>query len=363
MKITLTKFTIFLLLVFSFGISFSTHTEAKKLNTMTVQNKKIKRGPDNVTVSKNNKVYLQDYGFYIMDSKKNKYTIKSSNPKVATVNQYGVVKAKKAGNVTITKYRIRKNGTKYAVRKCNVKVKNNIPIDQKFQYTVNTDVNGQPYIDNIYYVGYDAIVTVPASINGLPIKKISADMFHKYLPSLKENLRDGRPNYAIEQIYIEDGIINIEDHGLSFLKNITKIRLPYTLEAIGSSAFCYCYKLKTINMDAIYRLGFIPDFAFSDCSNLKINLVIPGNVKTIGVAAFAYSGVSSVQFEEGLEVIWHRAFLRTKITKVRIPKSVTGIGNFAFQSNNLEEIVILSNNIGISETAFGNIGLKNPYAP
>ena len=95
---------------------------------------------DKIVIGKGNRASLKQYGFYTVYSKKNK--LESSNPKIATVNKYGLVKGKKTGTVVITKYKTDKQGRKIILKKCKVTIKKKIPIDDKFTYTVKTDETG-----------------------------------------------------------------------------------------------------------------------------------------------------------------------------------------------------------------------------
>lgn len=64
-------------------------------------------------------------------------------------------------------------------------------------------------------------------------------------------------------------------------------------------------------------------------SGLKL-LGIPNSVTKIGSEAFAYSGITSIDFTSGIKEIGESAFQKTELVKIKIPSSVTTIEKNAF---------------------------------
>jgi len=81
-------------------------------------------------------------------------------------------------------------------------------------------------------------------------------------------------------------------------------------------------------------------------------LVVPGNIITIGPAAFAGISLNSVTFNEGLENIVDYAFANNDLTDVYIPDSVTQIGEHAFDQNDNLATASVPAGATIDATAF-----------
>jgi len=113
-------------------------------------------------------------------------------------------------------------------------------------------------------------VTVPCTINGLPVTSIG-------------------------------------DSAFADATNVNEIILPDNLANIGSSAFSNCVWMDGIVMPA--NLPHIDDYAFWQCFELT-GITIPNGVTNIGVSAFY--GCAS-------------------LTTIQLPNSVTGIGDSAFE--------------------------------
>ena len=100
----------------------------------------------------------------------------------------------------------------------------------------------------------------------------------------------------------------------------------------------------------------IGEGAFRD-KNLT-DVIIPGNVRTIGNNAFANNRLTSIIFCERISIsivsIGEGAFKNNQITNVIIPNSVIHIGRFAFTDNQLTSITISNRVNRIGEGAFKN---------
>lgn len=118
----------------------------------------------------------------------------------------------------------------------------------------------------------------------------------------------------------------------------------------------------TAAMASINKIG---DYAFHNCANIG-SLTIPGNVRSIGAAAFESSGISGLILSEGLETIGNAAFNNCASLSgdgdgiLTIPSSVTEIGKSAFNSyesqtfeSQVKSIVISDGVKTIGEFAFG----------
>lgn len=121
-------------------------------------------------------------------------------------------------------------------------------------------------------------------------------------------------------IKIPDGMMRIEDNTFFDCKSLLRIKIPESVTHIGNSAFSGCESLSSINIPG--SVGIIGEFAFWDCVSL-LNVNIPSSVSIIGEHAFKY----------------------TSLLNINIPGSVSSIGKYAFTDcPKLEKIIVDESN-------------------
>lgn len=142
------------------------------------------------------------------------------------------------------------------------------------------------------------------------------------------------------------------------------------LTALGANTFRECDKLRNIDL-TVTKLEEIPDYAFYSCDSLQA-VTFPATLKTIGKQAFEYckkirsvdlsatsltkieswfSGVDSlriVKLPNTVTEIGNSAFTNSPIEEINFPAALTTIGNYAFNGNQLK-------NIDLSATKFTTI--------
>jgi len=150
-------------------------------------------------------------------------------------------------------------------------------------------------------------VSIPDTINGLPVTSITNDAFEL-------------------------------DEGL------TSITLPATITNIGQAAFADCTNLISVTIsNGVKSIGAN---VFQSCLSLS-NLIIPASVTSIG--AFAFAGcvsLSSLTIPTGVTSIGPLAFEAClSLSSITIPASVTNIGVGPFYAcTNLTAITVDPNN-------------------
>ena len=109
-------------------------------------------------------------------------------------------------------------------------------------------------------------------------------------------------------------------------QNIYGEIIPDHIKAIGSNAYDNCKNLNKIDLG---KTTFIASYAFMNSGIEKIH--IPATCMQISMSAFMNcSNLYEVIIEEGLENISSRAFKFTSVKEIRLPSSITFLGNSVF---------------------------------
>jgi uncharacterized repeat protein (TIGR03803 family) len=184
------------------------------------------------------------------------------------------------------------------------------PLSAQFQFVTNNCT-----ITITKYTGANTEVSIPSTINGLPVTSIGDAVFF-------------------------------------YCTVLTSVAIPSSVISIGNEAFCYCYSLTNVTIpDSVTSIG---DLAFYDCTNLA-NITIPNSVTNIGTGAFAgCSRLTSVTIPNYITSIADCAFgWCYTLTSVTIPNRVTSIGDFSFGAcTNLTNIAIPNSLTSIGDNAF-----------
>ena len=166
-------------------------------------------------------------------------------------------------------------------------------VQAQFNYTTN---NGTITITG--YTGSGGAVTIPDTINGLPVTSIGG-----YYDSYFEH----RGAFEDDQ-------------------SVTSVAIPDSVTSIGETAFYYCTSLTSATIgNSVTSIG---DGAFSHTG--LTNVAIGNSVTTIGYGAFGFCELISVIIPNSVRCIGIEAFRRCPLTSVTIGKSVSSIENDAF---------------------------------
>ena len=222
------------------------------------------------------------------------------------------------------------------------------------------------------YAGPGGAVTIPGTINFLPVTTIEDDAFFHCT--------------SLTSVTIGNGVTGIGSGAFSSCWSLTNVIIPSSVTNIGHNAFMYCLSLRAITVDtnnSFYSsvngvlfdgvqatliqyppgraggsytipsgVSSIGDRAFEDCTNLT-NVTIPGSVTNIGGFAFFDCTCLSVMISNGVPRIGNYAFYYcTNLATVTIPNSVTNIGEGSFEHTGLNTITIPNSVTSIGDFAF-----------
>ena len=158
-------------------------------------------------------------------------------------------------------------------------------------------------------------VTIPDTINGLPVTSIGDDAFFQCT--------------NLTSVTIGNGVTNIGNYAFYGCTSLTNITIPNSVTSIGNYTFPGCGSLTNITIpDSVTSIG---DGTFEWCSSLT-NITIPNSVTNIGGGAFMdCTSLTSVTIGTNVASIGDRAFgACSSLTSVMIPSSVTDIRRQVF---------------------------------
>lgn len=182
--------------------------------------------------------------------------------------------------------------------------------------------------DTIKFIGDEAFacsgvteVTMPQSL--------------EYLGSAFWNCR------SLKTVTLNDGLKEI---GAAFFDTaIEKMKIPSSVEKIGSDMCWECSSLREVSFAEIGKLKYIGDYAFSK-TRLK-SIEIPDTVEYIGKEVFLdCSLLSSVSLPSRLKNLGASCFYNCrKLDLIVLPEGLVSIGEKCFQYTSIEEITLPKN--------------------
>ncbi len=196
------------------------------------------------------------------------------------------------------------------------------------------------------YSGPGGDVTLPSSIDGLPVASIGAQAF------------SGKT--SLTSVTIPNGISSIGTGSFAGCANLISITIPGSVASIGNAAFSNCGSLECITIpEGVSSIGLQ---TFYQCGSLA-SVSLPASLRSIGDSAFARcTSLAGIVIPEGVTAIGFETFYNcNSLTNITIPDSITIIGDVAFTlCSSLTRIVIPDNVATIGAGAFSNCtGLTN----
>ncbi len=241
----------------------------------------------------------------------------------------------------------------------------------QYEYTIQ-----QGTITLTAYTGSDGIITLPDTIEGLPVTTIGNGAFAGRTGVTRINIPDSVTTigsgafancYDLSSVTIGSNVTTIGDSAFADCLSLTRVTIPDGVRTIEARAFASCSSLNSIGIGPnVLTLG---EGAFEHCFSLT-GVTIPGSVTTIGDRAFAdctaltaitvdtlnsvYHSVEGVLFNQSQTRLIQYPRAKTGST-YPIPDSVTAIGDAAFAGcYRLAHVVIPASVATIGEFAFIN---------
>ena len=185
---------------------------------------------------------------------------------------------------------------------------------------------------------------------------------------------------GLKEVEIPDTVTSIGERSFADCANLEKVTFSKNLKSIGNRAFVRCTKIEKINLPKslteVDTYGWNWWYPFDGCSNLKTiefeegitqiptgifgntgleNVKIPDTVTSIGERSFAdCTKLEKIIFSEKIETINGRAFLGcTSLKSVSLPDSITGMGTEIFSGcTSLSSVKLPNKRVNITSSTF-----------
>ena len=200
------------------------------------------------------------------------------------------------------------------------------------------------------YVGNDAEVTIPDTLDDKPVTEIGADAFLQAVSVTRVTVPAGVTTIgdrafelcsSLTRITLSEGLTKIGEAAFSQCASLTGIAIPSTVTEIGESVLLGCSSLesiKVVNGNAKYHSDgncLIETYTHTLLAGCRES-VIPadGTVTAIGKQAFnGCSLLESIEIPDGVTRIGWAAFQGcSSLKSVTIPDSVTAIDGLTFHT-------------------------------
>jgi hypothetical protein len=262
----------------------------------------------------------------------------------------------------------------------------------QFSYTTNANGLGVSITGCSVSLNFPHALTIPATINGLPVTSIGSAAFYNFYNLTSVTIPSGVTRIQTEAFYdcsgltsvtIPDTVISIGNLAFEGCSSLTSITIPASVVRIGDSAFQQCARLSSVycmgepptadtsvffsdyNATVYYFAGNtgwgstfagVPAELWDTADQAEFGYMTNADGLTITITNYFGSGgaVSIPLFINAMPVtvIGTDAFVGAALTHVMIPAGVTSIGSGAFSGSGLIRVTIPDNVTSIGVAAF-----------
>jgi len=147
---------------------------------------------------------------------------------------------------------------------------------------------------------------------------------------------------SLTSISLPATLDSIGDYAFASCSALTQIQLPASVEVVGSGAFMRCTALSSFKVSSSSRLRRIEATALMDCPALR-TIALGTSVQSLGERVLAGTGIQTLDLtaSKKLATIGDWAMVQTPVTTAKMPTSLTSLGDGAFlYANQLGEITL-----------------------
>lgn len=157
----------------------------------------------------------------------------------------------------------------------------------------------------------------------------------------------------IVSVTIPSSVTKIGDFAFAYCSNLSSINIPDSVTTIEASAFLDCRSMKTFKLPS--KLKRIEEGTFAGCQGLE-NITIPDSVTFIGISAFSSCAkLTSISLPKNVTSIDGAFSNCLSLKKISIPDKVTSIGENTFNNcTSLESITLPKQITSIGYAAFAD---------
>jgi hypothetical protein len=202
------------------------------------------------------------------------------------------------------------------------------------------------------YRGSSGAVTIPDTINGLPVTAIGSYIF------------EYGPVYGVTSVVLGSNVTTIAPYAFADANGLSNVVLDVALKSIGSNAFSGAFGVTNVFIPK--GVTNVDPGAFRDCYNLAAIDVDPANstFSTVGGVLFNKSQTALVAFPGGLRgsyaipngvtnIVAHAFEDCTAVTFLNFPNTLRTIGDYAFADcASLNELLLPSSLASLGNAAF-----------
>jgi hypothetical protein len=222
------------------------------------------------------------------------------------------------------------------------------------------------------YTGPGGAVTIPDSINGLPVIGIGAESFYRSSltsVTISTNVTSIGVNAfagcrSLTNVTIPDSVTSVGEGAFNVCSSLASVTIPNSLTTIEPGVFGECTALASVAIPD--RVTSVGENAFDDCSSLA-SVTIGSGVTNIGIQAFsgfnkltsitvdpnnpAFCSVAGVLFDKGMTTLIQ--FPGGWVGNYTVPNGISSIGYESFADcGNLTGVIIPNTVTNIGAYAF-----------
>lgn len=253
-----------------------------------------------------------------------------------------------------------------------------------YTYTLNED--GEALLET--YTGTEENVTVPAVIDGYPVRELQYEMFGNNITVknvvVSEGIRyvGGRvftECAALETVVIPDSVLELgydsNVGAFSDCPNLKKVTLGKNLCVFKGVELNLCPSLEELIIPEENPYYVVEDLVvYSKNKKTLVNFLdysaesftVPDGVRVIGSEAFSGAKIKEIKFNDDLLYVAYFAFFNCdNLTEVVFPNSVNEFGRFIFRMcDSLTNVTLPESAVNISDGMLDEcFKLKDVYVP
>ena len=207
-------------------------------------------------------------------------------------------------------------------------------LSDKFRLKLDPDVNILKGLDDKLKEEDVKHIVVPAQIT-----KLGDNCFGAVTESLIRAVNSDKLTNKIESVELPEDLSEIGEECFASCYHLTEIRIPSKVSELKRETFYFCWNLEKVEIPkGVTNLGV---GVFSRCSELK-GVTLPSGIEDIPQRCFeGCRNLTGISIHDNIKRIGNKAFSYCTFNEIKIPSTVSWIGESVFQQcSNLQEIII-----------------------